>query len=61
MQPQPKTQNIFCKHLNTVSSTGNSAQCYMEGCLEEEFGRELIPVSVWLNLFAVHLRLSQHC
>ena len=60
MQPQSKTQNIFYKHLNTVSSTGNSAQCYMEACLKEEFERELVPINVWLNLFAVHLKLSQH-
>ena len=26
-----------------------------------EFGEEWIHVKVWLNPFAVHLKLSQHC
>lgn len=41
-------------------STGNcSVLC---GSLHGgEFGREWIHVYVWLNPFAVHLKVSQHC
>ena len=39
-------------------STGNSAQCYMAAWLGGEFGGEWIHVYVWLNPFAVHLKLS---
>ena len=42
-------------------STGNSAQCYMAAWMGGEFGREWIPVCVWLSPFAIHLKLSQHC
>ena len=38
--------------------TSNSAQCYVAAW---EFGRDCIHVYVWLSLFAVHLKLSQHC
>ena len=42
-------------------STGNSPQCYMAGWMGGEFRGEWIHVYVWLNPFAVHLKLSQHC
>ena len=42
-------------------STGNSAQCYVAACMAGEFGRERIHVYVWLNPFAVHLKVSQRC
>ena len=42
-------------------STGNSAQCYVAGWVQGESGGEGIHVYVWLSLFAVHLKLSQHC
>ena len=42
-------------------STGNSAQCYMAAWMGGEFGREWIPVCVWLSPFSVHLKPSQHC
>ena len=41
--------------------TGNSAQCYVAAWMGGEFGGERIHVYVWLNHFAVHLKLSQHC
>ena len=40
-------------------STGNSAQCYVAAWMGGEFGGEWIQVYVWLNLFAVHLKLSR--
>ena len=42
-------------------SSGSSAQCYVEAWMGGEFGGERIHLSVWLNPFAVHLELSQHC
>ena len=40
--------------------TGDSAQHYVAGWTGEGFGREWIHVYVWLSLFAVHLKLSEH-
>ena len=42
-------------------STYNSAQCYLAAWMGGEFGGEWTHVYVWLSLFAVHLKLSQHC
>ena len=42
-------------------STGNSAQWYMATWMGGESGGEWIHVYVWLNPFAIHLKLSQHC
>ena len=42
-------------------SIGNSSQCYAESWIGGEFGGEWIHVYVRLSLFAVHLKLSQHC
>ena len=42
-------------------STGNSAQCYVAAWMGEEFGGEWKRVYVWLSLFAVYLKQSQHC
>ena len=44
-----------------LNSTWNMAQCYMAACMGKEFGGELEHVYVCLNLFTVHLKLSQHC
>ena len=44
-----------------LCSTGNSAQCHAVACMGGGFGGEWICVYVWLNPFAVHLKLSQHC
>ena len=44
-----------------LCSTWNYARCYVEACMEEEFGGERIHVYVWLSPFAVYLKLSQHC
>ena len=44
-----------------LCSTGNSAQCYVAAWMGGEFGGEWILVYAWLNPFAVHLKLSQHC
>ena len=39
----------------------NSAQYNVAAWMEGSFGGEWIHVYVWLSLFAVHLKLSQHC
>ena len=44
-----------------LCSTGNSAQCYVAAWMGDESRREGIPVYLWLNLSAVHLKLSQCC
>ena len=44
-----------------LSSTRNSAQCYMAAWMGGEFGGEWIHVYTWLSPFAVHLKLSRHC
>ena len=44
-----------------LTSTGNSAPCYVAAWLEAEFGGEGIHECVWLRPFAVHLKPSQHC
>ena len=41
-------------------STGNPAQCYVAAWMGGEFGGEWKHVRVWLNPFAVDLKLSQH-
>ena len=52
---------------NLLHSTGNSAQCYVDGSPHNVSldGRgvwgEWIHVYVWLSPFAVHLKPSQHC
>ena len=42
-------------------NTGNSALCYVAAWMGGEFGREWMHVYVWLNPFAFHPKLSQHC
>ena len=34
---------------------------YVPAWMGVEFGREWIHTYVWLNPFAVHLKLGQHC
>ena len=41
-------------------SAWDSAQCYAAAGMGGEFGGEWIHVYVWLSLFTVHLKLSQH-
>jgi len=40
-----------------LCSTGNSAQCYVTAWMGGELGGEWIHIYVWLNSFAVHLKL----
>ena len=42
-------------------SIWKAAQCYVAAWMGGEFGGEQIHVYVWLRLFPVHLKLSQHC
>ena len=45
-----------------VNSTENSTQCYVAAwMMGGELGGEWIHVNVWLSLFTVHLKSSQHC
>ena len=44
-----------------LNRTWNSAGCYVPGWMGGEFGGEWIHVYVWLSLFAIHLKLPQHC
>ena len=44
-----------------LSSTWNTAQCYVTAWMGEEFGGEWVHVYVGLSPSAVHLKLSQHC
>ena len=46
--------------ISRGTSRGNSVQCYVAVWLGGEFGGEWIRVYVWLNPFAIHLKLSQH-
>ena len=66
------SQEVWDGHVHTailkwitnedlLFSTYNSAQCYLAAWMAGETGGEWIHVYVWLSLFAVHLKLSQHC
>ena len=44
-----------------LSSTENSAQCYVAAWIGWQFGGEWIQVYVWLSPFPVHPKLSQCC
>ena len=46
---------------NLLYSTWNSVQCYVVAWRGAGFEEGGIYVYVWLNPFAVHLELSQHC
>ena len=39
----------------------NSAQCYVAAWMRGKFGGKWIHTYAWLDLFTVHLNLSQHC
>jgi len=43
-----------------LSSTWNSAQCYVAAWVGGEFGRKWILVCVWLSPFTVYLKRPQH-
>ena len=43
------------------TSRGNSVQGYVAVWLGGEFAGEWMHVYVWLNPFAISLKLSQHC
>ena len=61
---QKELEALYLKWITNkdlVSSIGNSAQCYVAAWMGGESGGEWIPVNVWLSLFTVHLKLSQHC
>ena len=42
-------------------STWNSAQCYLAVWMGGRFRGEWKHVYIWLNSFAVHLKISQYC
>ena len=47
--------------MDVLYSTGISVQCCVAAWMGTGFGEEWIHVYVWLSLFALHLRPSQHC
>ena len=53
-------QEPTVKHMLTVKHMPTSAQGYVEAWMGGDFRAEWIHVYVWLNPFAVHLKLSQH-
>ena len=59
MYTRPHVKWITNKDL--LSSTENSAQCYVAAWMGGEFVGEWIHVYLRLSPFAVHLNLSQHC
>ena len=67
-----KRQGVWEGHVHTaylkwitnkdlLYSTGHSIQRYVPAWMGGVFRGEWIHVYVWLNPFAVHLNLSQHC
>ena len=58
MDNQKKKKRITNKGL--LYSPGNSVQRYVAASMGVIFGRECVPVYIWLSSFAVHLKLSQH-
>ena len=49
---------------DVLYGTGNSAQCYVAAWMGGEFGGEWKHVygrRGWQSLYAVHMKLSQHC
>ena len=50
---------IITKDL--LYSTRNPVECNVAAWMGEEFGGEWLHVYAWLSLFAVRLKLSQHC
>ena len=55
---------IYLKQVKNkvlLSSTGSSVQCYVAAKMGGEYGGEGTHVYVWLSLFLVHMKLSQHC
>ena len=54
---------LHCKWVankDLLHSAGNSTQCYVAAWMGGECGGEWGHGHVWLSLFAVHLKLSQH-
>ena len=51
----------WISNKNLLYSTGNSARCYVAAWMGGGFDGERIHIYVWLSLFAVHLKLLQHC
>ena len=56
-----KTYIKWIINKDLLYSTWISAQSYVAAWMGEEFGVEWIHVYIWLNLFAMHLKLSQCC
>ena len=48
----------WISNWDLLYSTENSSSCYVATWMGGEFGGEWIHVDVWLNPFAVHLKLS---
>ena len=61
MDMSTRLQLKWVTSRDLLYSTGNPAQCYVVTWMGGEFRGEWIHGYVWLNPFAVHLKLSQHC
>ena len=46
---------------NLLSSTDNSASCYVSDWMGGGFEGEWIHVYVWLSPFTIYLKISQYC
>ena len=55
------TENGWITNKDLLCSTWNSAQYYVAAQMGGKSGGEWIHVYVWLNPFALHLKLSQLC
>ena len=42
-------------------SPGNSVQRYVAASMGVIFGRECVPVYIWMQPVSIHLKPSQHC
>ena len=47
--------------MGLLYSRGNYAQYFVTTYMGKEFGKERVCMCVYLNYFAVHLQLRQHC
>ena len=56
-----EVQMFAVKKEKKMCYAGNSTWCYVAAWMGREFGGKWIRVYVWLSLYAVHLKLSQHC
>ena len=52
---------LYLKQLTNKDLFVQHMECYVTAWMGGEFGGEWIQIYVWLGLFTVHLKPSQHC